>query len=110
MTIGMVNTRQSDLKAEIQYMCEETGIGSGSLWDEDRLFETETEAWIYAETQAELKRAHNEQAVTQDAKRQRAKDTLAMEPNPRKVLEDEVNRLKYDIVELKKKCVKKRVK
>ena len=110
MTIGMVNTRQSDLQAEIQYMCIETGIGFGSLWDEDCLFETETEACIYAETQAEIKRGRNEESITQENKRQREKDHLIMEPNPRKVLEDEVNRLKEQVKTLKRKPLKSKVK
>ena len=110
MTVGMVNTRQSDLKAEIQYMCEESGIGSGSLWDEEKLFPTETEARIYATTQAQLKRSTNEQCIDDDRRRQNKKDMLVVEDCPRKVQEDEVNRLKQEIRDLKQKYVKKRVK
>jgi hypothetical protein len=42
LTIGSV--RLDTANKEVQYMCVETGIGSGSLYDEDRLFATEKEA------------------------------------------------------------------
>lgn len=31
-------------KSRVTYMLEETGVGSGSIWNEDRLFATENEA------------------------------------------------------------------
>lgn len=49
-TIGKVEIQEYDpkysdqYKSEVRYMLEETGIGSGSLWKEDRLFTTEKDA------------------------------------------------------------------
>lgn len=46
LTIGTV---QVDTRGnEIRYMCKETGIGSGTLHSEDRLFRTEAEAMVRA--------------------------------------------------------------
>lgn len=45
LTIGSVRT---DSANTTQYMCVETGIGSGSLYDESRLFSTEDEALVAA--------------------------------------------------------------
>lgn len=36
-------------KSEIKYMLEETGVGSGAVWREDRLFATEEEANEFCE-------------------------------------------------------------
>lgn len=36
-------------KSEVTYMLEETGVGSGSIWREDRLFPTEKEANDFCE-------------------------------------------------------------
>lgn len=42
LTIGSV--RHDSHRPETTYMCVETGVGSGSVYDEGRLFETEDEA------------------------------------------------------------------
>ncbi len=49
LTIGSVRTDSSD---KTQYMCVETGIGSGNLYDESRLFLTENEALVAAQALA----------------------------------------------------------
>lgn len=103
LTVGLVTTRQSDVKTVIQYMCEETGIGSGTVWNEESVFSTEKEARVYADRQAQAKRLANPQGVEEDRKRQLKKASLVMEPNPRKVMEDEINQLKQQVKELKKK-------
>ena len=36
-------------KSEIRYMLEETGVGSGTVWNEERLFATEEEANEFCE-------------------------------------------------------------
>lgn len=36
-------------KSEVTYMLKETGVGSGSIWSEDRLFATEKEANDFCE-------------------------------------------------------------
>lgn len=57
-TIGRVQTteyskkydrKRGGCKSEITYMLEETGVGSGSVWTEDRLFATEEEAKEFCE-------------------------------------------------------------
>ncbi len=54
MTIGQVRVQEGG-ENEIRYMCLETGIGSGTLWNEADLFETEERAREYAEVMAKLR-------------------------------------------------------
>lgn len=42
LTIGSV--RFDTHGRDVQYMCEETGVGSGTVWDEDHFFRTREEA------------------------------------------------------------------
>jgi hypothetical protein len=48
-----------------RYMCQETGVGSGSLYEEDRLFETEAEALAASEILAATSNATVEWVVKQ---------------------------------------------
>lgn len=54
-TIGKVEIQeyapkyQCRYKSEIRYMLEETGVGSGTVWREERLFATEEEAKEFCE-------------------------------------------------------------
>ena len=50
LTIGSVRTDSAD---KTSYMCRETGVGSGSVYDEARLFATEAEAHIAAQALAD---------------------------------------------------------
>ena len=43
-TIGQISARVQKNKIEIQYMCKETGIGSGRIYNEDECFATYEEA------------------------------------------------------------------
>lgn len=43
-TIGQVEVKVKKDKAEIRYMCEETGVGSGTVYCEDECFATYEEA------------------------------------------------------------------
>lgn len=54
LTIGsiQVNTANGAYDEGARYMCHETGVGSGSVYDEARLFETEEEATAVAEIMA----------------------------------------------------------
>lgn len=56
LTIGsiQVNTAPSFNREGNQYMCQETGIGSGSVYYESDLHETEEEALLAAKVQADL--------------------------------------------------------
>ena len=65
LTIGEVRVEISNTKHDAEYMCEETGVGSGTLHDEKNLFETYEEAKAHGEAQAaeaklrrEIGRAH----------------------------------------------------
>lgn len=49
LTIGSVRTDSAD---KTSYMCIETGVGSGSVYDEARLFSTEDEAFVAAQALA----------------------------------------------------------
>lgn len=50
MTIGSVEIRTHEERPEdrVRYMCKETGIGSGTLHSEERLFPSRDEAWAAA--------------------------------------------------------------
>ncbi len=110
LTIGMVCTRQSEAKAEIQYMCEESGVGSGSMWNESELFFSEEVAKRHAQRQVEESQRIKCQETDQEKKAQRAKDMLIMEDSPRKKLEEERDYLKQQLSELKRKHAKPRKK
>jgi hypothetical protein len=111
LTIGLVNVRQSNEKSEIQYMCEETGVGSGSMWNQQELFRSEFEAEMAAQRRVEALRVDGSKTIDQDKKAQRSKDNLVLEDCPRKKMQDEIDRLKQQVKDLKYKArPKKRVK
>lgn len=53
LTIGQLRT-ETDHANKVQYMCLETGIGGGSVYNEGDLFPTEKEALKAAEIRAQL--------------------------------------------------------
>ena len=55
LTIGsvQVNTAPGAYDSGNRYMCRETGVGSGTIYNEDRLFETEEDALKAAKTIAD---------------------------------------------------------
>lgn len=67
LTIGsiQVNTAPGAYDHGNRYMCVETGIGSGSVYNEDRLFETEAEALAAAQSMADEQNATTEWVVAQ---------------------------------------------
>lgn len=48
LTIGSVRIDTADEKTPITYMCRETGVGSGSVYEEGDLFESEAAATVKA--------------------------------------------------------------
>lgn len=56
LTIGsiQVNTAPFSYDSGNRYMCLETGVGSGSVYDEDKLFETEEDATRAAQALADV--------------------------------------------------------
>ena len=48
-TIGQIRFNFTEDKEERKYMCKETGIGSGTVYDENRLFSTYAEAVAFVE-------------------------------------------------------------
>lgn len=67
MTIGSVqfNSAKEGWDAGARYMCMETGVGSGSVYEEARLFEAESDALIYAQTLADTANATHPSIVSQ---------------------------------------------
>lgn len=67
MTIGSVqfNSAKEGWDAGARYMCLETGVGSGSVYEEARLFETESDALIYAQSLADTANATHPSIVAQ---------------------------------------------
>jgi hypothetical protein len=56
LTIGQVRI-QRGYDPSTTYMCKETGVGSGRVWNEDLLFPTEQDATNYARSQGACTRA-----------------------------------------------------
>lgn len=65
LTIGSirVNTHPGSHDSGNSYMCVETGVGSGSVYNESDLFETEAEALVAADAMARLADTSNEWVV-----------------------------------------------
>ena len=55
LTVGSVRIDTADTDNPVEYMCVETGVGSGSIYYERKLFPTEEEALQVAEAEAALK-------------------------------------------------------
>lgn len=71
LTIGEVRITDGRQGREEQYMCEETGIGSGRLYDADKITSTEEDARILARAQgvrevADALQRGREQAIQRD--------------------------------------------
>lgn len=69
LTIGEVRVEISNTKHEVDYMCYETGIGSGTLHDEKNLYPTYEEAQAHGETQAKLAQIQRDEEAKKQAKR-----------------------------------------
>lgn len=65
LTIGsiQVNTAHGSYDHGNRYMCRETGVGSGSVYDEARLFETEEQALAAAQAMADEQNSTSEWIV-----------------------------------------------
>lgn len=63
LTIGQVtaSTRNLHRDSRVEYMCNETGVGSGSVYPEEHLFETESEAGAIANLMASERNAAREE-------------------------------------------------
>jgi gas vesicle protein len=60
MTVGSVRFDSND-DDPVSYMCEETGVGSGSVYRQGQLFSTEQEAAVEAEIIAKRRNKEDEQ-------------------------------------------------
>lgn len=49
--VGQVRVTMNEHGKSVEYMCVETGVGSGSVYREDQLFYSLDQADVYAETQ-----------------------------------------------------------
>jgi hypothetical protein len=65
LTIGSVRIDTSDRERPVSYMCRETGVGSGSVYDECKLFPTQEEAIAFAQTEADEANAKTKWVVDQ---------------------------------------------
>lgn len=63
LTIGSVRTDSASDDRPVEYMCRETGIGSGTIHSEADLFHTEEEAMRAAEIKAKAQNASTEWVV-----------------------------------------------
>lgn len=108
LTIGSIrlNTAPHSSEDAVVYMCHETGIGSGNLWNESKLFLTREEANVVGE--AECSRM-NEELDKHDPRRaefrylseyQMKEALIGEEQNERRRIESKFRRLKERIFEL----------
>lgn len=65
LTIGSVRVDTSSQDRPVEYMCRETGIGSGTIHDQADLFPTEEEAMRAAELKAKAQNSTTEWVVKQ---------------------------------------------
>lgn len=65
LTIGSVRVDTSSQDRPVEYMCRETGIGSGTIHSETDLFHTEEEAMRAAEIKAKAQNTTTEWVVKQ---------------------------------------------
>tara|TARA_R110000772_G_scaffold267971_3_gene393556 strand:+ start:2664 stop:3212 length:549 start_codon:yes stop_codon:yes gene_type:complete len=103
LTIGHIEVKQTALTFEVKYMCQETGIGSGSVWCEDSLFSTIEEAQAFGEAQSDIRRGQDAQFASDAHSARCRKDMLVLEDCPRMELQDHVERLEQEIRRLKRK-------
>ena len=74
LTIGQVTVQARKDEYKVEYMCEETGVGSGTIHSEERLFATREEALADAERQVEENKKEKEkQAAGRVANGKKAK-------------------------------------
>lgn len=65
LTIGSVRVDTSSQNRPVEYMCRETGVGSGTIHSEADLFHTEEEAMRASEVKAKAQNANTEWVVKQ---------------------------------------------
>lgn len=89
LTIGEVQSKQTNKNGkivhEVRYMCEETGVGSGSIYDEAVLFPTMDQAWEAASRIAQQETVSDPQAIQ---RYNRALNLSTYHLNGRKNLDD----------------------
>lgn len=72
LTIGSIQTDTANKECPISYMCAETGVGNGSVYEEQKLFSTMADADIYG--QQELERTNGMRQKKELEKRLRQKE------------------------------------
>jgi hypothetical protein len=74
-TIGSVQIDSADQERPVRYMCVETGVGTGTVYDEKNLFKTHPEAKVWGE--AELARVRGLRQAEQEKMNKRKRgDTV----------------------------------
>ncbi len=96
VTIGSVRIDTSDKEHPVSYMCEETGVGSGRVYDEENLFLNKEDATIAANKIAkeltEQRKLQEEKTIERKRKNTRSKPTW--EQRRIKELEKQISELK----------------
>lgn len=72
LTVSSVRIDTADVKyGPVSYMMVETGIGSGTIWRESRLFDTEAEAKVAADAAACRRQAEVDTRAAEDAAKEK---------------------------------------
>lgn len=82
LTIGSIRIDTADKDRPISYMCVETGVGSGSVYDEQNMFATDEEATAWGE--AELERVKGLRQAEELKKRAHKKKDSIYKPRKAK--------------------------
>lgn len=96
LTIGLIRAHAGP-DGQHEYMCRETGIGSGSLYRESTLFATEAEALASAEAQAAVNNADAEGWVAKQYSATAKFCDYELKDAVMEAGEDRVRRKLYDI-------------
>lgn len=71
LTIGSVRIDTADRENPIAYMCTETGVGSGTVYNEKDLFLSELEALAYATTKASSQQNNSDERNLEQIRKNR---------------------------------------
>jgi len=71
VTVGSIKMDTADVQNPIRYMCDETGIGSGRVYDEKQLFKTKKEADEWGDKELERVRGIKQEQELAISKRRK---------------------------------------
>lgn len=74
MTVGSVRYDSNEKDNQFSYMCQETGVGSGSVYYQKDMFSTEEEAKIFGQVELERVKGQRQQRELEERARNKKRD------------------------------------